>query len=112
MPLSNHLIRRSNSPGIVGLISDALTATRQCCRAHHLDLRGLSKFILFGKRHLDHIIAEFVEYYNTARSPTEREHLPPVRVAIPEEIPDLPRDDITVRSYVGGLVKSFERKAA
>jgi putative transposase len=91
------------SPNLNGRCERFIQTIKQEC---------LSKFILFGKRHLDHIIAEFVEYYNTARSHTEREHLPPVRVAIPEEIPDLPRDDITVRSYVGGLVKSFERKAA
>gem|GEM_PF-5098713 len=30
----------------------------------------------------------------------------------PEEVPKLDRDQIVVQSYVGGLVKSFERKAA
>jgi len=30
----------------------------------------------------------------------------------PEEVPKLDRDQIVVRSFVGGLVKSFERKAA
>ena len=71
----------------------------------------LSKFILFGQRHLDHIVCEWVNYYNTVRSHTERAHLPPVQV-VPEEVPKLDRDQIMVRSYVGGLVKSFERKAA
>ena len=41
----------------------------------------------------------------------ERDHLPPIREA-PEEVIKLERDQIIVRSYVGGLVKSFERKAA
>ena len=49
----------------------------------------LSKSILFGKRHLDHVLAEFTEYYNTIRL-----------------------KQVQVNSYVGGLVKSFERKAA
>jgi len=40
----------------------------------------------------------------------ERDHLPPIREA--EEVPTLDRDQIVVRSYVGGLVKSFERRAA
>ncbi|WP_146512760.1 DDE-type integrase/transposase/recombinase, partial [Thalassoglobus neptunius] len=28
----------------------------------------LSKFVLFGKQHLDYLLAEFTEYYNSARS--------------------------------------------
>ena len=71
----------------------------------------LFKFILFGHRHLDHIVGQWVEYYNKTRSHMERGHLPPIREA-PEEVPKLDRDQIIVRSYVGGLVKSFERKAA
>ena len=40
-----------------------------------------------------------------------REHLPPVREK-PEEVIQIDRDQVVVRSYVGGLVKSFERNAA
>ena len=40
-----------------------------------------------------------------------RDHLPPIREA-PDEVVSLTRDKIEVRSYVGGLVQSFERKAA
>ncbi len=71
----------------------------------------MQRFILFGQRHLDHIASEWVMYYNTRRSHMVREHLPPVR-EMPEEVPKLDRDQIVVRSYVGGLVKSFERRAA
>jgi len=70
----------------------------------------LFKFILFGQKHLDHIVGEWVVYYNTVRSHTERSHLPPVH-AVPDEVPKLDRDQIMIRSYVGGLVKSFERNA-
>lgn len=41
----------------------------------------------------------------------ERNNLPQIRDA-PEEVPKLGRDQIIVRLYVGGLVKSLERKAA
>ena len=41
----------------------------------------------------------------------ERDNLPPVRT-VPEEVEILKMDQIEVKSYVGGLVKSFERKAA
>ena len=71
----------------------------------------MTKLIIFGKRHLDYLIAEFVEYYNTRRSHMERDHLPPVREE-PEEVKTLAMDQVEVKSYVGGLVKSFERKAA
>jgi hypothetical protein len=40
-----------------------------------------------------------------------REHLPPIREVL-EEVPKLDRDQIVVRSYVSGLVRSFERRAA
>jgi hypothetical protein len=40
-----------------------------------------------------------------------RENLPPVR-DVPEEVETLKLSEIVVRSHVGGLVKSFERKAA
>ena len=71
----------------------------------------LFKFILFGKRHLDHVVSEFADYYNKKRAHMERDHLPPIREA-PDEVVSLTRDKIEVRSYVGGLVQSFERKAA
>ena len=71
----------------------------------------LFKFILFGKRHLDHVVSEFVDYYNKKRAHMERDHLPPIRKA-PDEVVSLTRDKIEVRGYVGGLVQSFERKAA
>ncbi len=41
----------------------------------------------------------------------ERDHLPPLR-EIPEEVDALKLDQIVVKSHAGGLVKSFERKAA
>ena len=76
-----------------------------------IKLECLAQFIIFGKRHLDYLSSEFVTYYNTRRSHMERDHLPPVR-EVPEEINTLKLDQIEVKSYVGGLVKSFERRAA
>jgi putative transposase len=71
----------------------------------------LKKFIIFGKRHLDHLMTEFTTYYNTHRSHTERDHLPPLAIT-PDEALRVDRDEIVVKSYVGGLVRSFERKVA
>ncbi len=71
----------------------------------------LDKFIVFGKQHLDYLVSEFVTFYNTRRSHMERDHLPPIR-SVPDEVETLTMDQIEVKEYVGGLVKSFERKAA
>ena len=68
-------------------------------------------FIIFGKGHLDYLLAEFTNDYNTTRSHSERDNLPPIR-DVPEEIEKLSLDEIEIKSYVGGLVKSFGRKAA
>jgi len=76
-----------------------------------IKLECLRKFILFGNRHLDHIASGFTHYYNTARCHMERDHLPPLREA-PEEVLTLSRDRVVVESHVGGLFKSFERRAA
>ena len=76
-----------------------------------IKLECLAKFIVFGQRQMDYLIAEFVTYYNTRRSHMERDHLPPIREE-PEEVETLKLDQIEIKSYVGGLVKSFERTAA
>ena len=90
------------SPNLNGRVERFLGTLRWEC---------LDKFIIFGKRHLDYLISEFLDYYNTRRAHMEREHLPPLSEA-PEEVETLKPDEIEVKSYVGGLVKSFERKAA
>ena len=76
-----------------------------------IKLECLRCFIIFGKQHLDYLLSEFVDYFNHHRSHMERDHLPPVREE-PAEINTLKMDQIEVKSYVGGLVKSFHRKAA
>jgi hypothetical protein len=47
----------------------------------------------------------------TGRNTGPTGHLPPIR-DIPEDVESLTMDQIEVKSYVGGLVKSFERRAA
>ena len=91
------------SPNLNGRVERVIQTIKYEC---------LFMFILFGKRHLDHVVAEFVDYYNTVRSHMERGHLSPIRERRPKAVLKLSRDKIQVRSYVGGLVQSFERKAA
>ncbi len=76
-----------------------------------IKLECLNKFIVFGRRHLDYLTDSFVEYYNHHRSHMERDHLPPIR-ELPDNVETIALDELEVRSYVGGLVKSFDRKAA
>ena len=76
-----------------------------------IKLECLNKFIIFGQSHLDHVVGEFADYYNHHRSHMKRDHLPPVREE-PEEVATLSMDQIDVMEYVGGLVKSFERRSA
>jgi putative transposase len=90
------------SPNLNGRVERIIGTLRWEC---------LDKFIIFGKRHLDYLVSEFVDYYNNQRSHMERDWLPPIR-KVPDEIDTLKMDQIEVKSYVGGLVKSFERKVA
>lgn len=76
-----------------------------------IKLECVSRFIVFGKRHLDYLVSEFNTYYNRHRSHSSRDHLPPIR-SVPGEVRSLGPADVVVRSHVGGLVKSFERRAA
>ena len=71
----------------------------------------LSKFIVFGRQHLDHLVGAYVEYFNHLRSHSTQGNLPPVAEA-PEEVPVLGIEDVEVSTHLGGLIKSFHRKAA
>jgi len=71
----------------------------------------LRKFIIFGKQHLDHLLSEFTSYYNEHRSHSARGNLPPIYERS-NEVETLSPNQVVINSYVGGLVKSFERRAA
>ena len=90
------------SPNLNGRAERVILTLRSEC---------LDKFIFFGKRHLDYIVSSFTDYYNLRRAHSSRDSLPPIR-ELPEEVASLKMEQIEVKSYVGGLVTSFERKAA
>ena len=77
-----------------------------------IKLECLNKFIVFGKQHLDYLLTEFVDYYNRKRSHSERSCLPPLVESEPEAVASLLSEEVQVESHVGGLVKSFSRRAA
>lgn len=53
----------------------------------------------------------FAVDYNARRSHMEREHLPPVREE-PDEVMKFKRESVEIKSYVGGLVPSFDSIAS
>lgn len=84
----------------------------QCERViQTIKLECLSRFVVFGKRHLDHLVRDFLVYYNRHRAHSSRDSLPPIR-NVPEVVDTISLDEVEVKSYVGGIVKSFGRKAA
>ncbi len=75
----------------------------------------LSRFLVFGKDHLRHLISEFVDYYHTKRSHRGLEYQTPGQVDGGEKadtVHSLNGDDLVVREALGGALKWYERKAA
>jgi putative transposase len=84
----------------------------------------LDYFIVFGERHMDHLISEMVSYYHEerphqaldnnlltlARSAKLKEHRPKTPREKPLE--GIPETEIACRSRLGGLLKHYSRKAA
>ena len=68
----------------------------------------LSKMVFFGERQLRHVIGQYVEHYLT-----ERPHrgLDNRRITEPEEPPPA-KGPVLCRERLGGLLKSYYRKAA
>lgn len=104
--LQEHGVRQNvlpkASPNLNGRCERAIFTLKNEC---------LRKFIIFGKRHLDYLLEEFVDYYNRDRSSMVRGHLPPVRNE-PEQAESIRLSEIEIKTHLGGLVKSFVRKAS
>ena len=74
----------------------------------------LDNFVVFGRDHLDYLLREFSRYYNTARAHSARGNLPPCRDGDPTEWDILSIDsaEVVCEERLGGVVKSFVRRAA
>lgn len=87
-------------------------------------VEALNHFILFGPRHLDHILAVFVRFYNERRPHQARDNrtLPvandtvgkrwPVEAEEPELVKSLPLAEVGCERQLGGLLKHYYRRAA
>jgi len=93
--------------------------------AQTLQVESLDYFILFGESHLNHIVENFVSFYNTKRphqskgnAPLQSPQFPKAQEAIEEtiETPDTmkisPEGEIVCEERLGGLLKHYYRKAA
>lgn len=72
----------------------------------------LNHFIVFGLRHLDHIVCSYLEYYHEAR-PHQRKDNKPLLGVWPE-IDDPPdkKEEVICKEWLGGVLKHYERSAA
>lgn len=77
-----------------------------------LQQEALDHFIVFGEKHFDYLISEYVEHYHT-----ERPHQALGNIAFTGDWPE-PKDDppdpipIECRTGPGGLLRHYERRAA
>ena len=72
----------------------------------------LRKFIVFGKRHLDYLLAEFTLFYNRHRAHSSRGYLPPESSKPPPENNSVALEEVVCWEHLGGLLKSYQRRAA
>ncbi len=79
----------------------------QTIKSERLDL-----FIVLGEKHLRHIVSEFVAHYHAERPHLATGNLPPLLARQPDPVECLGPRDVLVRERLGGLLRSYSRKAA
>ena len=97
----NNVLPKAN-PNLKGRVERViLTIPSEC----------LDKFVFVGKQHFDYIVGSFTAYYHARRAHSSRKSLPPMG-SLSEEVASLKRGQMQIKSYVNGLIKSFDRKTA
>ena len=77
-----------------------------------LKVECLDKFVIVAQRHLNYVCREFTAHYNRERPHEPRSHLPPACETPPEPVKTLSARDIVCTTRLGGLLRSYERRAA
>ena len=77
-----------------------------------LKFECLDKFVIVAKRHPNHITSEFQVHYNRERPHEARGHLPPAGDFSPLLTASTQRVDVTGNARLGGVLKSYSRRAA
>jgi len=78
-----------------------------------IQVECLDHFVVLGERHLEYIVSEFLDFYHHARPHQNKENKPLVDDQPPDENIPVPQlDEIECQTRLGGLLKSYSRKAA
>ena len=76
-----------------------------------LQQEALDHFIVFGEKHFDYLVSEYVEHYHTERPHQAKGNVPLTgEWPAPEEAP--PDGEILCHERLGGLLRHYERRAA
>jgi putative transposase len=93
---------RPLSPNLNAFVERWIQSVKQECLDH---------FVVLGETHLNHLVSEYVEHYETERPHQGLGN----SVLIPKKPPDesvpVP-DQLICRKRLGGLLKSYSRRAA
>jgi putative transposase len=71
-----------------------------------LQVECLDHFLVFGEKHLDYLVREYVEHYHT-----ERPHQGLGNRPVSGPPPDVGEGEIVVRTRLGGLLKHYQHAA-
>ncbi len=72
----------------------------------------LDKFVIVAPRHLNHVNREWPLHFNRERPHSARDHLPPACESPPETNSMIRLRDVVCHTRLGGLLKSYEQRAA
>ena len=72
----------------------------------------LDHFVIVAERHLNYLIREAQAWYNKERPHSARDHLPPACEKRPDPRTTLKMSEVVCTTRLGGLLKSYSRRAA
>ncbi len=72
----------------------------------------LDHFVIVAERHLNYLIREATAWYNKERPHSARDHLPPACEKPPGPETTLKMSEVVCTTRLGGLLKSYSRRAA
>lgn len=91
------------SPNLNAYVERFIQTLQQECLDH---------FLVFGTRHMDYLLREYVEHYHTERPHQSIGNVPPAPTGPPPRSDTIDRDLIFARSRLGGLLRHYSREAA